>query len=73
CELNVIEQVMNVGETTILHDAWMNGLEVSVHGWIYRLDEGIFQDLNVTIESLADLIELRENSLTKRKKIGIGK
>jgi carbonic anhydrase len=51
----------------------MNGQNVSVHGWIYRLDEGIFQDLNVTIESLADLAELREKSLTKRKKIGVGK
>ena len=64
---------MNVGETTILQDAWMNGQEVSIHGWIYRLNEGIFQDLNVTIESLADLTELREKSLTKRKKIGAGK
>lgn len=73
CELNVVEQVMNVGETTILQDAWMNGQEVAIHGWIYRLDEGIFQDLNVTIESLADLTELREKSLTKRKKIGVGK
>ncbi|HEX8249747.1 MAG TPA: carbonate dehydratase [Pyrinomonadaceae bacterium] len=73
CELNIVEQVMNVGETTILQDAWMNGQNVSVHGWIYRLDEGIFQDLNVTIESLADLAELREKSLTKRKKIGVGK
>jgi carbonic anhydrase len=73
CELNVVEQVMNVGETTVLHDAWMNGQEVAVHGWIYRLDEGIFQDLNVTIESLADLADLREKSLTKRKKIGTGK
>jgi carbonic anhydrase len=73
CELNVIEQVMNVGETTIVQDAWASGQEVAVHGWIYRLDEGIFQDLNVTIESLADLTELREKSLTKRKTIGVGK
>lgn len=73
CELNVVEQVMNVGETTILQDAWTSGQKVSIHGWIYRLAEGIFQDLNVTIESLDDLEELREKSLTKRKNIGIGK
>jgi carbonic anhydrase len=73
CELNVVEQVMNVGETTIVQDAWTSGQEVSIHGWIYRLDEGIFQDLNVTIESMADLTELREKSLMKRKKIGVGK
>lgn len=73
CELNVIEQVMNVGETTILQDAWASGQQIMVHGWIYRLDEGIFQDLNVTIESLEDLAGLREKSLMKRKKIGVGK
>jgi carbonic anhydrase len=73
CELNIVEQVMNVGETTILQDAWMNGQKVAIHGWIYRLDEGIFQDLNVTIESLEDLAELREKSLMKRKNIGVGK
>jgi len=73
CELNVVEQVMNVAETTIVQDAWMNGQTVAIHGWIYRLAEGIFQDLNVTIESFADLAELREKSLTKRKKIGVGK
>ncbi len=73
CELNIIEQVTNVGETTIVQDAWMRGQELAVHGWIYRLDEGLFQDLSVTIESLADLTELRENSLRKRKKNGVGK
>jgi carbonic anhydrase len=73
CELNVLEQVMNVGESTVLQDAWTNGQKVSVHGWIYRLAEGIFQDLNVTIESLDDLAGLREKSLTKRKNIGVGK
>jgi len=73
CELNIVEQVMNVGETTIVQDAWMNGQELAIHGWIYRLDEGIFQDLNVTVESLADLTELREKSLIRRKRIGIGK
>jgi carbonic anhydrase len=73
CELNVVEQVMNVGETTIVQDAWMNGQTVAIHGWIYRLAEGIFQDLNVTIESFADLADLREKSLSKRKNIGVGK
>ncbi len=73
CELNIIEQVTNVGETTIVQDAWMRGQELAIHGWIYRLDEGIFQDLSVTIENLADLTELREKSLRKRKKIGVGK
>ncbi|MBN1379251.1 MAG: carbonate dehydratase [Gammaproteobacteria bacterium] len=48
CELNVIEQVANVCNTTIVQNAWREGQELSVHGWIYRLDDGILQDLKVT-------------------------
>lgn len=73
CGLNILEQVLNVGATTVLQDAWESAQDVSVHGWIYRLDEGIFQDLNVTIENLADLSALREKSLLKQKKTGVGK
>lgn len=73
CELNIVEQVTNVGETTIVQDAWMRGQELAIHGWIYRLDEGIFQDLNVTVESLAELNALRDKSFRKRKKTGAGK
>jgi carbonic anhydrase len=49
CELNVIEQVSNVCQTTIACDAWHRGQELSVHGWIYRLEDGILRDLNVTV------------------------
>ncbi|MDQ6912855.1 MAG: carbonate dehydratase [Verrucomicrobiota bacterium] len=49
CELNVIEQVANVGMTTILRDAWERGQEVAVHGWIYGLQDGLLRDLNVTL------------------------
>ena len=49
CELNVAEQVLNVCQTTIVQDAWERGQEVSVHGWVYGLKDGVLNDLNVTI------------------------
>jgi carbonic anhydrase len=48
CELNVVEQVANVCQTTIVRDAWERGQEVAVHGWIYGLDDGLLRDLGVT-------------------------
>jgi carbonic anhydrase len=49
CELNVIEQVMNVCQTTIARDAWQRGQSLCVHGWIYGLHDGLLRDLNVTV------------------------
>jgi carbonic anhydrase len=49
CELNVIEQVANVCHTTIARDAWERGQELTVHGWIYGLQDGLLRDLNVTV------------------------
>ena len=48
CELNVIEQVSNVCQTTIVRDAWERGQELSVHGWVYGLHDGMLRDLNTT-------------------------
>lgn len=48
CELNVCEQVLNVSETTVLRDAWARGQEVTVHGWIYGVADGILRDLRVS-------------------------
>jgi carbonic anhydrase len=49
CELNVIEQVANVAQTTIARDAWERGQELTVHGWIYGLQDGLLRDLNTTV------------------------
>ena len=49
CELNVVEQVRNVCETTIVQDAWLRRQRLAVHGWIYRLDDGLLHDLGVSI------------------------
>jgi carbonic anhydrase len=48
CELNVVEQVMNVCGTTIVGDAWARGQKLLVHGWIYGLADGLVHDLRVT-------------------------
>jgi carbonic anhydrase len=51
CELNVVEQVMNVCGTTIVGDAWARGQRLLVHGWIYGLADGLVHDLKVTSAS----------------------
>lgn len=50
CELNVIEQVLNVGRTTIVQGAWQRGQELVVHGWIYGLEDGLLRDLGISID-----------------------
>jgi len=51
CELNVKEQVTNVCNTTIVQDAWKKGRELSVHGWIYNIENGILKDLDSGVTS----------------------
>jgi carbonic anhydrase len=55
CELNVIRQVENVCHTTIVQNAWRNGQELAVHGWIYSIADGILQDMDVCITNLDEL------------------
>jgi carbonic anhydrase len=52
CELNVIEQAVNVSQTTIVRDAWSRGQPVAVHGWIYDIHDGLLRDLGVTVDSV---------------------
>ena len=54
CELNVIEQVANVCSTTIAQDAWARGQELTVHGWIYGLRDGLLRDLDATVDRSDD-------------------
>ena len=49
CELNVIEQVANVGHTTTVKNAWDKKQELMVHGWIYSIEDGLIKDLEVTV------------------------
>jgi carbonic anhydrase len=55
CELNVIEQVVNVSLTTIVQGAWDAGQDLAVHGVIYSIRDGLLKDLGVTLASQADL------------------
>ena len=48
CELNVIDQVRHVCQTTIVQDAWRRGQTLTVHGWIYSLRDGLLRDLEVS-------------------------
>jgi carbonic anhydrase len=52
CELNVIEQVVNVAQTTVVQNAWRNGQELDVHGWIYSIEDGILKDLDICIAAI---------------------
>ncbi len=47
CELNVGEQVVNLSRTTVVQDAWARGQKLSVHGWVYSLEDGLIRDLDV--------------------------
>jgi len=51
CEINVIEQVGNVALSTVLQDAWSRGQQVTVHGWVYGLADGLLKDLNVSMDA----------------------
>jgi carbonic anhydrase len=50
CELNVIEQAANVCQSTVVRDAWERGQKLSVHGWIYSLDNGLVRDLGIGVD-----------------------
>ena len=63
CELNVIEQVLNVCFTTIVRDAWIRGQAVTVHGWIYGLQDGLLRDLKVTINEFAQALPVYQSAL----------
>ena len=54
CELNVIEQAINVVQTTVIRDAWQRGQAIAVHGWIYGLKDGLLRDLRVSMRSPED-------------------
>ena len=73
CRINVIEQVVSVGETTIVQDAWERRQELWVHGWIYTIADGIYRDLGVTISSLSQLDAFRASTFEERRHLVMGK
>jgi carbonic anhydrase len=57
CELNVQKQVKNVANTTIVQDAWGGGIPLSVHGWIYSIENGLLRDLGICVSSKAEALD----------------
>jgi carbonic anhydrase len=55
CELNVLEQALNVSETTIVQDAWDRGQPLTLHAWIYRLDDGLLRDLDFSVAAQSEV------------------
>jgi carbonic anhydrase len=60
CELNVIEQAINVCQTTIVQDAWRRNQPLTVHGWIYSLVDGLLRDLGICVSDAAALAACRD-------------
>jgi len=56
CELNVLEQVLNVAQTVVVQDAWQRGQPLTVHGWIYGLKDGLIRDLGLNVSRREDLL-----------------
>lgn len=63
CELNVIEQVANVAQTTVVRDAWERGQRLAIHGWVYGLNDGLVRNLNATVSRAEDAIKSYETAL----------
>ena len=66
CELNVIEQVVNVSQTTVVREAWARGQALAVHGWIYGLSDGLLRDLSMCVNGEHELAQCYEASLADR-------
>ena len=64
CELNVLEQVINVCQTTIVQDAWERGQKLTVHSWVYSLEDGIVRDLGMAVSQAESLTPQFEASLS---------
>jgi carbonic anhydrase len=63
CELNVIEQVVNVCQTTIVQDAWDRGQDLTIHGWTYALQDGLMRDLKMSVVSAPEMTRCYQNAL----------
>jgi len=63
CELNVIEQAVNVCQTTIVRDAWERGQPLQVHGWVYGLKDGLVRDTNFNVNGPEDAVSSYESAL----------
>jgi carbonic anhydrase len=70
CELNIIEQVYNVCQTTVVQSAWERGQELTVHGWVYALSDGLVRDLNIHIASQEEMMSVYQNAVAASNSAG---
>jgi carbonic anhydrase len=64
-ELNVIEQVVNVSQSTVLQDAWSRGQTVTLHGWVYGVHDGLLQDLAMSVNNAEGLAGLYREAIAR--------
>jgi carbonic anhydrase len=64
CELNVIEQVVNVCQTTVVQEAWERGQDLTVHGWVYSLNDGLIRDLKASVATAAELAPAYQQAIS---------
>lgn len=67
CELNVIEQVVNVCQTTVVQEAWLRGQDLTIHGWIYSLQDGVVRDLHMTTAADGELTPNYRRAIAERQ------
>ena len=65
CELNVIEQVLNVCQSTVVQEAWERGQPLSVHGWVYSLNDGLIRDMRMTVSASSETSDVFQTSLAE--------
>jgi len=63
CELNVLEQALHVTQTTVIREAWSRGQEITVHGWIYSLQDGRLRDLGVSASSPGEAVRAHADAV----------
>ena len=63
CELNVIEQVLNVAQTTVVQEAWERGQALTIHGWTYALADGLVRDLGITIANQSEITPAHQRAV----------
>ncbi|MDL5555267.1 carbonic anhydrase, partial [Klebsiella pneumoniae] len=67
CELNVMEQVYNLGHSTIMQSAWKRGQKVTIHGWAYGIHDGLLRDLDVTATTRETLEQRYRHGISNLK------
>ena len=72
CELNVMQQVVNVCQTTVVREAWERGQQVKVHGWCYDLSDGLIRDLKVSSCCRDEALDLFRDAAERVGRVGAG-